>query len=121
MNSPRFVFKIMVSTALQPPTMSPIPRSLFGVDHKLALRARRDRKAVGTAEVTRRKQNEGLRHRGMARVRIRAREVALEAGPQGIRRCGVGPGTRRLQDGGRGGLGGQGPAAGTTRASRSAV
>lgn len=35
----------MVSTALQP-NMSPIPQSLFGVDHKQALRARRDRKAV---------------------------------------------------------------------------
>lgn len=35
-----------------------MPLSLFGADHKPALRARRDRKAVGTAEVTRGSESE---------------------------------------------------------------
>ena len=75
-----------------------MPLSLFGADHKPALRARRDRKAVGTAEVTRGSESENKGEGG-----------------------GAGGGATEEPGGAAGGGGGQGPAAGATRAFHSPV
>lgn len=129
MNSPGFAFKIAVSTALQPHKASPIHRSLAGVDRKPALRARRDRKAVTTPEITRRKQNEGIRPPGDGKNENKGEGVAPEAGSQRSQAARRGPGGGRPTEGrmkpGRAGGGGvvgsgplsRGPAARATKVS----